>query len=64
MSRPRRSYSCTAFPAAAPNTTLIRALADEFHLIAPDYIRFGASKAPECRAIPDPGVFAYTPSRT
>jgi pimeloyl-ACP methyl ester carboxylesterase len=34
--------------------TLIRALADKFHLIAPDYIGFGASEALE------PGVFAYT----
>ena len=39
---------------SAEYDTLIRALADKFHLIAPDYIGFGASEAPE------PGVFAYT----
>ena len=39
---------------SAEYDTLIRALADKFHLIAPDYIGFGASKAPE------PGVFAST----
>jgi len=33
---------------------LIRAWADKLHLIAPDYIRFGASEAPE------PDVFSYT----
>ena len=39
---------------SAEYDTLIRALADKFHLIAPDYIGFGASEAPE------PGVLAYT----
>ena len=33
---------------------LIPALADRLHLIAPDYIGFGASETPE------PGAFAYT----
>jgi hypothetical protein len=39
---------------SAEYDALIRAWADKLHLIAPDYIRFGASEAPE------PGVFAYT----
>ena len=39
---------------SAEYDTLIRALVDKFRLIAPDYIGFGASEAPE------PGVFAYT----
>lgn len=38
---------------SAEYDTLICALADKFHLIAPDCIGFGASDAPE------PGVFAY-----
>ena len=37
---------------SAEYDTLIRSLADKFHLIASDYIGFGASEAPE------PGAFA------
>lgn len=42
---------------SAEYDTLIRALADKFQLITPDYIGFGASEAPE-------PAYSPTPSRT
>src|SRR5438270_13622152 len=43
------------FPASSHQyRDLIRALADSFHIIAPDYPGFGLSD------VPDPATFAYT----
>ena len=65
MSRPRRSsLVCDGRSrlAGAEYDTLIRALTDKYHLIAPDCIGFGASEAPEPGVSPIPSRILGQPA--